>query len=63
MDERERGQPKCYSIYMLVGHSKNRCPTVLEVPVKQINFSFTINVFHFTLYINSKKNFNGSVFN
>ena len=45
MDERERSQPKCCSICRLVGHSKNRSPTVPEVPINQINYFFLLSMY------------------
>ena len=36
MDERETDQPKCCSIYRLIGHSKNKCIYRLESSNQEI---------------------------
>ena len=65
IDERERCQPTRCSICRLVGHSKNRCPTVLEVQVKQINFFYyqciSFHIVHKLIKHSSTIQFNSNV--
>ena len=48
MNQRERGQPKHFSLYKIVDHSKNKCPNnqgstsqIANVPIKLLTFLIT----------------------